>query len=292
MPSTLSPLRYPGGKAKLYKLIKPIVSINISGNNRIYVEPFAGGSGLALKLLFNNDVDRLMLNDIDYRIYCFWHSCLHYTDQLCNLVTNCNVNVDTWKIQKSIYLSPESYSEVEVGFATFFLNRCNVSGVIQGGPIGGFEQLGTYLIDARFNKKNLVDRIRTIGMQSDKIVFYNMDASTFIQNELPQNAENNVFLNIDPPYVKKGKLLYENSFSEADHSELSQVVKSLNYKWIVTYDECDLIQQLYNDCRQKTITLDYSAGRTRKGSELLIFSNLVEIPALDENIREESAKKA
>jgi DNA adenine methylase len=277
MPLTPSPLRYPGGKTKLYNLIQPIVAQNISGNDRTYIEPFAGGSGLALKLLYNNDVDRLILNDIDYCIYCFWYSCLNHTEQLCEMIINCSVNIDTWKIKKSIYSTPESYSKLEVGFATFFLNRCNVSGVIQGGPIGGFEQLGTYLIGARFNKKDLVDKIKKIGMLSDRIVFYNMDATTFLQSKLPKDMGNNIFLNIDPPYVKKGKLLYENSFNEMDHTELSCIVKSLNYKWIVTYDECDLISQLYADCRKQIISLNYSAGRTRKGNEFLIFGNLVKI---------------
>lgn len=282
MPSIPSPLRYPGGKAKLYKLIQPIVARNIDGTNRIYAEPFAGGSGLALKLLFNNDVDQLLLNDIDYRIYCFWQACLQDTDSLCELVSNCDVTVDTWKIQKSIYLSPESYTQTEVGFATFFLNRCNVSGVIQGGPIGGFEQLGTYLIDARFNKNELVTRIQQIGQRADQITFYNLDATVFLQNELPRNQIDNVLLNIDPPYVKKGKLLYENSFNENDHTELSQIVKALQYKWIVTYDECKLIRDLYSTCQQQVITLNYSAGSTRKGNELLIWSDLVEMTAPDE----------
>lgn len=278
MPSTPSPLRYPGGKTKLYGLIQPIVAANIVGTNRIYIEPFAGGSGLALKLLFNHDVDRLVLNDIDYRIYCFWQACLHDTDQLCTLVQDCDVTVDNWRIQKDIYMSPDSYTQTQVGFATFFLNRCNVSGVIAGGPIGGFDQLGTYLIDARFNRNALIARIRDIGTRANDITFYNLDASTFLQNELPQVMIDSIFLNIDPPYVKKGKLLYENSFHENDHTELSRIVQSLQYKWIVTYDKCDLIQQLYNERRQQVITLDYSAGSTRKGSEFLILSDLIEIP--------------
>ena len=282
MASTPSPLRYPGGKAKLYKLIQPIVDRNINGANRVYVEPFAGGCGLALKLLFNNDVDQLLLNDIDYRIYCFWQACLHDTERFCSLVSDCDVTVDTWKIQKSIYLSPESYTQTEVGFATFFLNRCNVSGVILGGPIGGFEQLGTYLIDARCNKKDLVSRIQQIGMLADRITFYNLDATVFLQNELPRAQINNVLLNIDPPYVKKGKLLYENSFDENDHTELSQIVKGLPYKWIVTYDECQLIRDLYDTCPQQVITLNYSAGSTRKGKELLIWSDLIEMPIQDD----------
>ena len=72
MPITDSPLRYPGGKAKLYHLVRPILHENV-GANSIYVEPFAGGAGLALKLLFRGDVDSLVLNDIDRNIYAFWY---------------------------------------------------------------------------------------------------------------------------------------------------------------------------------------------------------------------------
>jgi len=133
-------------------------------------------------------------------------------------------------------------------------------------------------ISAQFNKKDLDDRIKKIRMLSDRISFYKMDTTTFLQNELPKIIRGDIFLNIDPLYVKKGKLLYENSFSEADHTELCRVVRALNYKWIVTYDECDIIRQLYADCRKQTVSLDYSAGRTRKGSEFLIFGNLIEIP--------------
>jgi len=281
MPSTPSPLRYPGGKTKLYSLIQPIVAQNSNGSDRVYIEPFAGGSGLALKLLFNNDVDKLVLNDIDYCIYCFWDSCLNCTDLLCEKIANCKVSIDSWRVQKSIYLSNQSYSKLDVGFATFFLNRCNVSGVIQGGPIGGAEQLGLYPIDARFNKKDLISKIKKIGEYSNRIVFHNLDASLFLKGEILQKITGNIFLNIDPPYVKKGKLLYENSFTETDHQELCRIVKSLNYKWIVTYDECDTISNLYSDFRKKVISLDYSAGRTRKGNEFLIFGDQVEIPKKD-----------
>lgn len=281
MASTPSPLRYPGGKAKLYKLMQPIIIRNITGENRIYVEPFAGGSGLALKLLLNNDVDLLLLNDIDYRIYCFWQACLNDTERICSLISDCDVTIDTWKIQKSIYLTPMSYTQTEVGFATFFLNRCNVSGIIQGGPIGGFEQLGTYRIDARFNKEDLIDRIQKIGMRSDYITFYNLDATVFLRTKLPNDQINNLLVNIDPPYVKKGKLLYENSFKESDHIELSQIVKGLLHKWIITYDECQLISDLYSTCRQQVISLNYSTGNTRKGNELLIWSDSIEMLGLN-----------
>ncbi|MPM09503.1 hypothetical protein SDC9_55822 [bioreactor metagenome] len=273
MPTTLSPLRYPGGKSKLFDVIQPIVRGCQFGNEKIYVEPFAGGAGLALKLLFNHDVDRIILNDIDFRIYCFWHSILTQTAEFINKVENCEIDIDTWYFEKNIYQSPNCYSELEVGFATFFLNRCNVSGVLLAGPIGGYEQLGKYKIGARFNKKGLIKKITEIGAAAEKIEFFNMDASQFIQTELIQIRKENIFLNIDPPYVKKGKLLYENSFSETDHSLLSLLVKGLDIKWIVTYDKCELIENLYKNYHMSELSLQYSAGNNRIGKELLIFSN-------------------
>lgn len=273
MPKTNSPLRYPGGKTKLYKLISPIVTSNV--NNAIYIEPFAGGAGLALELLFNQDVETIVLNDIDYCIYCFWSSCLNLTDQLCDMIYKCNVNIDTWVEQKNIYSTASCHSTLEVGFATFFLNRCNISGVIQGGPIGGKEQKGKYLIDARFNREDLIKKIKRIGGMNERIVFYNLDALNFIQNVVPRYPIENTFLNIDPPYVKKGPMLYENSFTNYDHAELSNLIKLVKHKWIVTYDECDLIYNLYANYRIKPITLSYSAGQTKSGNELLILSDYI-----------------
>ena len=276
MPISSSPLRYPGGKTKLYNLIKPIISSNIK--NTIYIEPFAGGAGLALTLLFNNDVEELVLNDIDYCIYSFWDACLNQTDELCYMIDNCTVNIETWNDQKNIYNNPICYSKLEVGFATFYLNRCNVSGVIQGGPIGGKEQKGKYLIDARFNKVDLIKRIRRIMAYRDRIQFYNMDASCFIQSEVPKYPQCRTFLNIDPPYVKKGPLLYHNSFTTYDHATLANVIQTIQHKWIVTYDECDLVYELYENYNKIQITLNYSAGQTKSGNELLIFSDSISYP--------------
>ena len=60
MPSSFSPLRYPGGKSQLYDYVKRIIDYNdLLGET--YVEPFAGGAGLAMKLLLNNDVKRMIM---------------------------------------------------------------------------------------------------------------------------------------------------------------------------------------------------------------------------------------
>ena len=94
------------------------------------------GSGLALSLLYNNLVSNIIINDIDKSIYAFWHSILVYNKKFCQKIIDIDVTLDEWHKQKEIYNNPKS-KIFDLGFATFFLNRTNYSGIIKGGPIGG-----------------------------------------------------------------------------------------------------------------------------------------------------------
>lgn len=272
MPVTDSPLRYPGGKTKLYKVISPIIKRNV-GANSVYVEPFAGGAGLALKLLFHGDVESVVLNDIDKNIFYFWKACLQNTEALCRIIHDCIPSISLWDEQRRVYQEPEKYSELQRAFATLYLNRCNVSGIISGGPIGGRCQNGLYKIGARFNSSDLERKIQKIGQNSERIRFYNMDASLFIQEVVPMLPIDKTLINIDPPYVNKGPQLYRNSFCYSDHVQLSKLIQGLRHKWIVTYDECPLILELYGQCKMSVLELKYSAGRTKDGREYIITSD-------------------
>ena len=276
MQTTYSPLRYPGGKTKLYPCIQPIIARNLSNNaKRFYIEPFAGGAGLALKLLNHGDVDELVLNDFDSNIYLFWKACLENADDLCYRIITCNLNIDEWERQHYIYTNPEHYSDLDIAFSTFYLNRCNISGIIRGGPIGGRAQSGRYKLDARFNRDSLVKKIHDINANASRIHFFNYDALDFFSLVLPRYSPESTFLNIDPPYVKKGPALYKNSLTEADHALLSDHIHQLKHKWIVTYDDCELVRQLYSDYSKSIITLNYSTGHTKRGTELLIYGHSI-----------------
>ena len=272
MAITESPLRYPGGKSKLYYLVSEIIKKNFTKCSCTYIEPFAGGAGLALKLLYNGDVKRIILNDFDPAIYSFWYACLHQTDALCSMIERCDVTLETWKTQRDIFKSRPYGNFLEYGFATLFLNRCNVSGVLCGGPIGGQAQTGKYLIDARFNKQTLIGKIQKFRSYSENIEIYGYDASDFLQSDIVRNDRESLFFNIDPPYVKKGSQLYENFFTENDHALLSNIITRLDSKWILTYDESELINCLYENYRKSIIEMPYSAGQTKKGNEFIIYS--------------------
>ena len=276
MPTTPSPLRYPGGKTKLYDYVKNILKTNnLLGET--YIEPFAGGAGLALKLLLNGDVKRILINDYDPAIYAFWNCVLTQTDALCELISNSDISVDTWRTQKNIYEHQDISDELSLAFATFFLNRTNVSGVIKGGLIGGIAQNGTYCMDARFNKDSLIRKIERIALERDNIILTNMDAFDFIQADHLRHYYK-TFINFDPPYVNKGSQLYKNSFTEDDHRRLSKMISECHRKWIVTYDVCPLIAELYAPFRRSELDITYSACRTRRANEYIFFSPNLTLP--------------
>lgn len=274
MPVTDSPLRYPGGKTKIYTKVKQIID-DVLDEERIYIEPYAGGAGLALKLLYKGDVEQIILNDLDYHIYCFWRACINESDAFCSLIRNVDVSLKEWENQKDIYINIEKYSELEIGFATFYLNRCNVSGIIEGGPIGGKGQTGKYRINARYNKENLIKKIEKLSLYRGKIKIYNMDALDFLDTIIPVCNLKSIFLNIDPPYVKKGPMLYKNSYTDKDHERIAERVKRLHGYWIVTYDACDFIKNLYEDFLIEDLELSYSAGKAKTGKEYIIYSKQI-----------------
>lgn len=267
-----SPLRYPGGKAKLYSRVKDIIQVNFE-NKPVYVEGYAGGAGLAMKLLLNNIVSRIYINDLDRAIYSFWFAVLYQSEPLIERIRSTEITIEEWHRQKNIYLNPNA-TTFDLAFATLFLNRTNRSGIISAGPIGGYEQLGNYKIDCRFNKENVIKVIQKIHQYNERIVLTCLDGKDFIR--LVDNQEQNAFIYLDPPYVKEGKNLYKNSFNYDDHVELSHYITNLNNKWFVTYDEHPLIEEIYKNMKLIKYEIGYTLQTKRSAREIIIHSeNLV-----------------
>lgn len=274
-----SPLRYPGGKAVLADFLKDIIDLNyIDGCT--YCEAFAGGAGAALDLLISKKVQNIWLNDVDFHIYSFWVSILRNTNDFIEKIHSTVVDIENWKIQQEIYLNPNHYSIIEVGFSTFFLNRCNRSGILtKAGPIGGMEQKGNYPITARFNKNELIERIKLIARYSSQIGIFNLDAVKFLDKITNELEIETVLLYLDPPYYHKGKTLYLNFYQHQDHINIASELKEIeNLKWVVSYDNVKEIQNIYKQYRTVKFDLNYSLQKTKKGSELMVFSHEIQLP--------------
>jgi DNA adenine methylase len=272
-----TPLRYPGGKQKLSPFLTEIVEKNnlVGGH---YVEPYAGGAGVALELLISGKVSHVHLNDSCKRIYAFWRSVLNKSDELCALILRASLTVDEWRRQQAIFAAPEQSDELNLGFATFYLNRCNRSGILSGGLIGGLRQDGDWRMDARFSRNELIRRIEVIASKAKEISLRNWDAERFIKEYLPQVPEHSLIY-LDPPYFKKADRLYLNHYSPDDHERIAAVIQqSLKHKWIVSYDNAPEISQYYLKRRSFEYDLQYNASKAYMGKELIIVSDDLVIP--------------
>ncbi|MEM0142433.1 MAG: DNA adenine methylase [Candidatus Parvarchaeum sp.] len=270
MVKCLSPLRYPGGKSKIYGKVANLILANGYGD-RVYVEPFAGGFGVGVRLLLEGVVQTALLNDYDSHIYHFWYSVLNDTDNLLRLVSDTPITLEERERQKSNYQDPH-VDILSDGFATLFLNRVNFSGILTSGPLGGMTQTGKYKIGCRFNKVEIIRKIEAIGQLRGKIRLHNKDAVELFKTDLA-TTKVPVFLNIDPPYVEKGPYLYTSFFQEEDHYALKEaIVRDLDGEspWIMTYDDCDLIRDLYSEFYMQEYGITHNVHTSRAGQELVI----------------------
>ena len=270
----LSPLRYPGGKAVLAPVIASILEANGLADC-VYAEPYAGGAGAALALLYAEHVSQLLLNDKDRSVYAFWKSILADTVALCSKIEQVPLTMAEWDRQKATYTKRAKRGRLlDVGFAAFYLNRCNRSGIIAtAGPIGGKEQTGNWKIDARFNRHELVARVKNVAAYADRIMVSNRDALDFLDTIRTKNDPQKTFIYLDPPYYVKGSKLYLNSYVHGDHLALAQKLKDMqDFKWVLTYDDAPEIREIYDFVPCQQFDIKYSVQSVRKGRELFFMS--------------------
>lgn len=282
-----SPLRYPGGKSRVSNFVAKLIRDNniVNGN---YVEPFAGGAGVALNLLFDSVVDDIYINDKDRSIYAFWYSILEHTDEFIKKVASIELTVEEWKRQRTFQFNKENASSFDLGFSTFYLNRVNRSGIIMAGLIGGLSQSGKWKMDVRFNRSDLINRITEIAKKKTHIHLTNLDAIEFLNTTVSVLDKKNTLIYLDPPYYDKGSKLYMNFFKHEDHANLRVALSKLEYLWLVSYDNQQEIKDIYAGEKIIEYPLWYSAGPKHEGAEVMFGSEKLQ---MDENMNPLFIKK-
>lgn len=276
-----SPLRYPGGKGKLASFMEYMID-QLGHQGGTYIEPFAGGAGIAMELLLRNVVSRIVINDYDKAIWSFWKAILTETDRFVEEIRTVPLTVDEWQKQHEILVTQNDKYSFELGFAAFYLNRTNRSGIIKGGVIGGQEQAKDWKMDVRFKREELVTRIQRIAARKKDIKLYNKDVNSFIKNYVPLYEEN-ALIYFDPPYFRKGQQLYMNFFNYKDHVRIEQEIREhVNCDWIITYDYEPQIEEIYHNYNLRLYDLNYSVSTKRKANELMIFKDGIIIPSDEE----------
>lgn len=272
--SNPSPLRYPGGKAPLSGFFEDAIHA-LGLIKPTYVEPYAGGAGAGLDLLYRGIVGRVVINDLDYSVFSLWDSMVRRNGDFLDRFDSVPLTIEEWLRQREIYRRRDEpgVDRLDLGFATFYLNRTNRSGVLRGGVIGGLKQEGKYKLDARFNKETLRKRIEVVGGYRSKISVSHQDGVRRLRDWLPKE---NVFAYVDPPYYEKGSALYLNSFNDDQHRDLASLLNVLaDANWVLTYDRADFIRALYRERTSLDFNLHYSAHRREVASEFMVLSNTV-----------------
>jgi DNA adenine methylase len=278
MSTTCTPLRYPGGKSALTDFLARLSSSS-GFRDGYYAEPYCGGAGAAIGLLLREAVSDIFLNDIDPAIYCFWKAVLAHTEELCERILRVELSVEEWERQRQVWRTPRQYSILDVGFACILLNRVNRSGVLSAGLIGGKAQAGKWRMDARFNRSDLIEKVRRIARYRNRIHVSALDAEDFLKKKMATLAKP-VLVYLDPPYFAKGQCLYDNHYEPEDHRRLAEYLKSGSLgHWMVSYDAAPEISDLYKGLRRLTYRLNYSAARRYAGREVAFFSPALRLPS-------------
>ena len=285
-----SPLRYPGGKGKIANFLKLlIIENNLSGIE--YVEPYAGGGTVALSLLYEDYVSSVHINDLNRGVFSFWQLVTRNPDTLCAKIRGAVLTVNEWHRQRAVYTDASAAPD-ELGFATFYLNRTNRSGIIaRGGVIGGLAQTGTWKMDARFDRERLIARVEKVGRFANRIETSMLDAEKLLTKYQGNRA---ALLYLDPPYYLKGSQLYDNHYKHADHVKVHSRVKCLAGHWVVSYDAAAEIIDLYGGHSAITYMLGYSASTSQHGHEAMYFSDDLRVPdvASPANIASQQVQRA
>ncbi len=267
MATTYTPIRYPGGKTKLYPEIRAILEMNdLLGHP--YAELFAGGAGLAIKLLLKGDVSSIVINDYDRAVYCMWGAIVNHAEEMCEFIDSAVLDIETWKKMRDMYQNHDGVGDFELGKAAFYLNRTNVSGILSGGVIGGLEQTGNYKMNVRFNRRTLKKKVMDIAARRDDIEVTRLDAEDFIDDRM---GDSELFAYLDPPYVQKGPGLYRSAFDEAKHRSLARKIGDARSKWVVTYDADKLIDDIYGNYERGDLEISYTANVKTVGREKIIL---------------------
>jgi DNA adenine methylase len=245
-----SPFRYPGSKNKMLPILMKYIDPLVSKDNK-FIDFFVGGGSVVLEVASKFPNAQLFINDKDFWIYSFWKIVVDGNDKELQdlfLFIDQPPTLDLfYKLRAS---SPVDL--IGAAYRAIYFNRTTFSGILSSGPIGGKDQLSRYKIDCRYNAKKIKDKI----LKCRNLL---KGRTTVTNNDVTQHVliTSNYTSYLDPPYYKKGKTLYPIFMSNKEHEDLAKILQ-IRQNWILSYDDCDEVRNLYKNNNIIDLAVRYS----------------------------------
>lgn len=251
-----SPLRYPGGKTRAVKILTNAIDTHYPSRKTL-LSPFLGGGSLELKL--QSSGYKVYANDLFTALYKFWIVTQNSKELLAHSVRSMMpVSKEKFYNLRQEILKTED--DIQIASMYFIINRCSFSGSTF---CGGFSEDSSR---TRLTESS-IERILQTDMTNT--IISNLDYKDFLR-QYPETTDTIVYA--DPPYYistyiygRDGDL--HHSF---DHEEFAKEIKLRN-DWIVCYNDCEYIRNLYKDTKIESVCWSYGMNKTKKSSEILIF---------------------
>ena len=266
-----SPLRYPGGKTRACKILDAILREHFDVTNfDTIISPFFGGGSFEFYIQ-NNYSFNIIANDKFTPLYNFWLTCKLESDKekLCKGLIE---KLDRVTKSDFINIREKIMDETDIikqSIMYFIINRCSFSGATLS---GGFSLESS---KKRFTKSS-VERIRKLNLSNFDI--YNLDFEDFINMDHNNGNGNRSIMFLDPPYyLEKSSKLYGkngNMHDNFDHEKLFKCLSTVG-NWIMTYNNCDYIRNLYKDYKIIETSWSYGMNKSKASSEIVIISKLI-----------------
>lgn len=260
-------LRYPGSKERLAKTIIPYIPIDSLTS---YCEPFFGSGAIGLRILEKLNPDTpVWINDIDYGVSCLWYSVVYNPQELCEYIVRFRPSVDEFIKLREASLSETETDVVRCGFGKLALHRISYSGLgsKSGSPLGGWNQTSKYKIDCRWNPVNLCKDVWKLHSLLSKFSSLKITRGDYKPTIAPD-----YFYYLDPPYYEQGNGLYQHGMSDDEHIELATILKSIDNKWVLSYDSHPFISDLYSSYPGYMLEASYTMTTKAHRHELLFVN--------------------
>lgn len=261
-----SPLRYPGGKQKAANAISAMLPSRASE----YREPMIGGGSIYFLARSKGLAQSYWINDLFAELVAFWRNvqdnetCRRLMLELEELRSSFN-SADEIKEYFLAARNEDTQDPYRMAFLFFFFNRVTFSGTTRA---GGFSSAASI---KRFTASS-IERLRIMPEALKNTKITQVDFQHVIET-----PGKDVFIFLDPPYYTASKLYGRNgSLHTFDHERLSAVLQKTPHRFLITYDDCEEVRNLYKWAKIKEWRLQYGMNNcsvdklSKVGSELFI----------------------